>query len=56
VDRDGNEVAKGGHKYYQMKRGPGDTSQWDREGQERVQARITNGFRLFGKYYEALWD
>ena len=23
---------------------------------EAEQARISNGFRLFGKYYEALWD
>ena len=29
------------------------------ESQEEMkveQARISNGFRLFGKYYEALWD
>ena len=56
VDKDGNEVAKGEHKFYRMDRGPNDTSQWDMEGQQRVQARISNGFRLFGKYYEALWD
>ena len=23
---------------------------------EKVQKRITNGFRLFGKYYRGLWD
>ena len=28
----------------------------DREGQAAHQARMTNGFRLFGKYYEHLWD
>ena len=27
-----------------------------REEMEAEQARISNGFRLFGKYYEALWD
>ena len=27
---------------------------WD--ARAKVQERITNGFRLFGKYYEALWD
>ena len=43
-------------RWYRMERGPRDTSVWDREGQQRVQERITNGFRLFGKYYEALWD
>jgi hypothetical protein len=28
----------------------------DDEGRKAYQARISNGFRLFGKYYEALWD
>jgi hypothetical protein len=28
----------------------------DWEGMRAYQARITNGFRLFGKYYEGLWD
>ena len=26
------------------------------EDREAAQARLTNGFRLFGKYYESLWD
>ena len=28
----------------------------DREGMKAEQERISNGFRLFGKYYECLWD
>ena len=28
----------------------------DWQGREKMQIRITNGFKLFGKYYEALWD
>lgn len=28
----------------------------DIEEAKREQARISNGFRLFGKYYEGLWD
>lgn len=28
----------------------------DRAEQEKEQDRISNGFRLFGKYYENLWD
>jgi len=28
----------------------------DRIGMEKEQERISNGFRLFGKYYESLWD
>ena len=56
VDKEGNEVPKGEHKYYQMGKGPKDTYQCDYEGMKVVQARISNGFRLFGKYYEGLWD
>ena len=33
-----------------------DTHNCDHEGMKVYQARISNGFRLFGKYYEALWD
>ena len=56
VDRDGNEVPKGQHQYYQMKDGPKNTYKCDYEGMKKVQDRIDNGFRLFGKYYSALWD
>lgn len=28
----------------------------DRVEMQKEQERISNGFRLFGKYYEALWD
>ena len=28
----------------------------DREGLDKHQARKANGFRLFGKYYQGLWD
>jgi len=28
----------------------------DEEGRKKHQDRMTNGFRLFGKYYENLWD
>jgi hypothetical protein len=28
----------------------------DREGQKAHQERMSNGFRLFGRYYENLWD
>ena len=29
--------------------------QWDHEGRDKHQARIDNGLRLFGKYYNGLW-
>jgi hypothetical protein len=39
-----------------MKRGPKDTRKFDRKGYTKHQERISNGTRLFGKYYQALWD
>jgi hypothetical protein len=41
---------------HEMIRGPKDTYQCDYEARAVHQARISNGFRLFGKYYENLWD
>ena len=32
------------------------TVKFDSEGYRQVSDRITNGTRLFGKYYQALWD
>ena len=40
----------------EMVRGPNDTKVYDWEGRKAYQERISNGFRLFGKYYESLWD
>ena len=40
----------------EMIRGENDTSETDWDGIKAYQARISNGFRLFGRYYEALWD
>ncbi len=31
-------------------------NKWDSEGANAHQERMTNGFKLFGKYYESLWD
>ena len=41
---------------YEMKDGPNHTYKCDYDGMKVVQERITNGFRLFGKYYQNLWD
>ena len=56
VDKDGNEVPKGEHRYYQMGEGPNHTYKCDYDGIAVVEKRIDNGFRLFGKYYRGLWD
>lgn len=56
VDRDGNPVPEEDAKLYQMADGPNHTYQCDYEGMKVVQARISNGFRLFGVYYQGLWD
>jgi hypothetical protein len=39
-----------------MVHGPNHTAVTDWEGRKKYQERISNGFRLFGKYYESLWD
>ena len=41
---------------YEMVPGPNHTFEINTEGMAAHQARMTNGFRLFGRYYEALWD
>jgi hypothetical protein len=56
VDSQGNEVAKADAKLFQMKDGPNNTYKCDYDGIQLVEKRIQNGFRLFGKYYGALWD
>ena len=41
---------------YTLVHGPNHTRKYDVKEIEKYQARMTNGFRLFGKYYESLWD
>lgn len=41
---------------YQMKEGPNHTVVTDWEARQKHQDRINNGLRLFGKYYQNLWD
>lgn len=36
--------------------GPNHTKKYDYEGRQKYEDRIKNGFRLFGKYYQNLWD
>jgi hypothetical protein len=50
LDADGKPLT------YEMKRGPKDTRKFDKKGYTKHQERIANGTRLFGKYYQALWD
>jgi len=40
----------------QLIEGPNHTKVYDWEGRKAYEARIQNGFRLFGKYYQNLWD
>ena len=40
----------------QMVEGPNHTREYDWEGRKAYEERIQNGFRLFGKYYQSLWD
>ena len=43
-------------KFYQMVKGPNDTSKFDADGYRAHAARIQAGTTLFGKYYKGLWD
>ena len=56
VDKDGNEVAKGESNFSKMVDGPNHTWKCDYDGIAKVEERMANGFRLFGKYYRSLWD
>jgi hypothetical protein len=42
--------------FCELKRGPNHTLDCDMEGMKKYSDRIANGFRLFGKYYQGLWD
>lgn len=41
---------------YFFEEGPNHTYQCDYEGINKVNERINNGLRLFGKYFRSLWD
>lgn len=72
LDRDWEEAYHSGHwstkskatawdengkaTMYQMVENEDHTYKSDYEGIKIVEDRIKNGFRLFGKYYQALWD
>jgi hypothetical protein len=49
-DKDGKPLS------YELKEGPNHTAEFDEEGYRAYQARISNGFKLFGKYYQNLWS
>jgi len=40
----------------EMVKGPKDTFKVNQKAKNKFEARMKNGFRLFGKYYEGLWD
>ena len=43
-------------KLFRLEEGPNHTYKADYDGMRVVEERIKNGFRLFGKYYQGLWD
>lgn len=43
-------------RLWKLKEGPNHTHKFDRKGYEAHCKRISNGTRLFGKYYQSLWD
>lgn len=58
-EEDATVVRKGKKKkpkFYEMEHGPNHTHKWDKEAWEKWDARKRNGLKLFGKYYQNLWD
>lgn len=47
---------EGKPKLYTFEEGPNHTYVCDYEGINKVNERINNGLRLFGKYFRSLWD
>jgi len=56
IDKDGKEVPEEGAEWFRMDKGPKDTYKLDKKGYTAYHARIQNGCRLFGKYFQSLWD
>lgn len=59
VDKDGDRVTGENDPDffgYRWDEGPNHTFSVDREGMQAFHDRMQNGFRLFGRYYSALWD
>jgi hypothetical protein len=50
------KVKIGEEELYELTKGPKDTHVFDKEGWSKWNERKRNGFKLFGKYYEGLWD
>lgn len=42
-------------QFFKMTKGPKDTHVFDKIGHDEYNDRISNGCRLFGKYYRSLW-
>lgn len=47
---------KGEPTLFEMKKGPNHTAKFDAKGYAAYEKRIKNGLRLFGTYYQGLWD
>ena len=51
-----SEWEKSEEGYDKLVTGPNDTWKVDRDGMKKDQDRRANGFKLFGKYYQSLWE
>jgi hypothetical protein len=56
VDVNGNPVDAENAEWFEIKESPKSTFKIDTVGLNKHYARIANGTRLFGKYFQALWD
>ena len=55
IDKDGNTVDKKDAVLYKWENGPNDTFSVDNDKKAVYEDRISNGIRLFGKYFQTLW-
>lgn len=56
INWEDDEVVIDGKPAQQAVRGPNDTFKIDKDARDAHYKRMSNGFRLFGKYYMGLWD
>jgi len=56
IDFESKEVEINGQKLFELVHGPKHTHTFDKEGYDKWSERKSNGLKLFGKYFQALWD
>jgi len=56
VDAEGNEVPEDQAEFFELCKGPNATYEIDWDRRQAYSDRMQNGYLMFGKYFQALWD